>query len=258
MSRERPIIFGADSVRSILADVKTQTRRVVTPHTSDVDRRTWQRLDLARAWADPGLGGGGYLKAPLVDVPGDPADHRVERVRCRNQIGDRLWVREAWTRVEPHPCIGDDFEPFPEITYAEMSETQRAFWRRRVAYGATVDEDMAQEEWHAGPIHWRSPIHMPRWACRLVLEITDVRVERLLAITEEDARAEGVDRDTEPCDHRRLSCDDVGCLGPTYRASFCEGWDALNARRGFPWKSNPWVWAITFRRVDAEEARRVA
>ena len=90
---------------------------------------------------------------------------------------------------------------------------------------------------------------MPRWASRLTVEITAVRVERLQAITEDDARAEGAKLDASPCDHPRHSCADVGCLGQTHRAGFCEGWDELNLKRGYGWLTNPWVWVIEFRPI---------
>ncbi|AMM14208.1 hypothetical protein AX768_08995 [Burkholderia sp. PAMC 28687] len=92
-------------------------------------------------------------------------------------------------------------------------------------------------------------IHMPRDASRILLEVTGVRVERVQAITEGDAMAEGVERDTEPCDHARQSCEDIGCLGKTHKASFCDLWCDLN---GIPsWTNNPWVWVVEFKKVGA-------
>jgi hypothetical protein len=91
---------------------------------------------------------------------------------------------------------------------------------------------------------------MPRWASRITLEVTEVRVQRLQEISEKDAKAEGVPRDTEPCDHIRHACADIGCMGPTYRSSFCELWGQINGERA-PWASNPWVWAITFKVINA-------
>jgi hypothetical protein len=83
----------------------------------------------------------------------------------------------------------------------------------------------------------RSSIFMPRWASRLTLEITAVRVERLKDITIEDAQAEGVTPLGVEGDGRR------------WRASFRELWDSLNAKRGYGWDKNPWAWVISFKRV---------
>ena len=104
---------------------------------------------------------------------------------------------------------------------------------------------------------WNSPIHMPRWASRLTLEITEVRVERVQAIGEVAARAEGVDREAWPED---ITNDDAtlnaecGYFPPRfYVAGFARRWDALNARRSggaFSWQRNPWVWSISFRQLS--------
>jgi hypothetical protein len=92
---------------------------------------------------------------------------------------------------------------------------------------------------------WKPSIHMPRWASRITLEITDVRVQRVQEIGEEDAKAEGVLR------LGATSPDLVsGNEGHEYRISFVELWDSINATRGFSWENNPWVWALTFRRVE--------
>jgi hypothetical protein len=95
---------------------------------------------------------------------------------------------------------------------------------------------------------WRSPIHMPRWASRLLLELTAVRVERLQAITEDDAIGEGCGFDGDP-----IGDDDEVVFDRTPRGHFAQLWDSLNAKRGYGWNSNPWVWVIEFARVGAAE-----
>jgi hypothetical protein len=128
--------------------------------------------------------------------------------------GDRLWVREAWA---------DHVGPFGESRFA--------------LYRADGDE-------RAGP--WRPSIFMPRWASRITLEVTAVRVERLQQISEEDAKAEGMEFDgtwwlggTHPV-KGTLQC------WPTAAKAFERGWDSINGKRA-PWDANPWVWAIAFR-----------
>ena len=119
--------------------------------------------------------------------------------------GDRLWVRETHTLAEA--VIGYDADGSP---------------RRAPLYRAT---SLIAD---APGVKWRSSIHMPRWACRLVLEVVDVRPERLCDISETDAQAEGLES----------------------RAVFEVGWDRINGKRA-PWASNPWVWVVTFRRTES-------
>lgn len=131
--------------------------------------------------------------------------------------GDLLWCRETW---RPHIETG-----MPEY---------------RANLGA-VDHDL----------RWKPSIYMPRWVSRITLRITDVRVQRLQEISEEDARAEGV---AEPAPVHGKWCDATrGREGHwSYRKPFADLWDSLNAKRA-PWSSNPFVWAIAFERVT--EAR---
>jgi hypothetical protein len=127
--------------------------------------------------------------------------------------GERLWVRETWA---PDPVYEDE---------------------RRVCYRATAADESC--------IRWKPSIFMPRWASRITLEVTEVRVQRLQDISEEDARAEGVAEGRIPADGQ----DDGRCvLHPTRRRAFEVGWDSINGDRA-PWASNPWVWAISFRRL---------
>ena len=137
--------------------------------------------------------------------------------------GDRLFVRETWLQW--------DWEDLG--TEPQSADTLRF----------RADGDIPA-------VKWRPSIFMPRWASRITLEITNVRVERLQDISEEDAKAEGVPIDDSPCDHARQRCEDIGCLGPGYRSSFCDRWEDINGKK-YPWSSNPWVWCISFRRIEA-------
>ena len=118
--------------------------------------------------------------------------------------GSRLWVREKW---RPSQVKG-------KVWYAEV----------------------CGDDQHP---RWRYPIHMPRSASRLTLAITAVRVERLHAISEDDAQAEGI------ADRTRLPGHE-----PMYAMTFAKLWDEINAKRGHPWSSNPFVWIIQFQKVE--------
>jgi hypothetical protein len=144
-------------------------------------------------------------------------------IRCPYGVpGDRLWVRETWQALtEPNPShlIAEKPQPGDDIRYRATEP----------------------ETWIPA-LPWRPSIHMPRWACRLVLEITDVRVERLQDISRQDALAEGID----------MSAPQVASLVEEYRPviAFAGLWESINAKRA-PWKSNPWVWVIEFEEIEA-------
>lgn len=218
---ERPIIMSGESVRAILVGQKTQTRRVVKLRPRDGMCATdCSGVEPEKAWADPGLGGGGYLKVPC-------RDGAAQRIHCPYGVpGDRLWVKEVWGA---HPWL-DEYPP-RAITRGEP-----------IAYRVEVDPR------HDPGLKWRSPIHMPRWASCLTLELTDVRVQRLHDISEEDARAEGM----KPC-----NCDTAGvpegwCRGGSFVHAYAGEWTRINGKRIAPWgaiNGNVWVWALTFRRL---------
>jgi hypothetical protein len=225
----RPIPFSDPMVRAILAGTKTHTRRVVKAgaapdgiwgHCQGVGMGRVYRLD-----EPPPAGAQPWWKRGGVNGAADRCPYGVP--------GDRLWVREAW--AAPHSC--DHLKP------REISES-------------TPIHYLASEE--RGGLLWRNPLFIPRWASRLLLEVTAVRVERLQDISEEDARAEGVA--AEPFTAEDIAAMPAGsdarrlgeALGPgefTAKLSFAQGWDGLNAKRGYGWAANPWVWVIGFQRL---------
>lgn len=132
------------------------------------------------------------------------------------QVGDRLWVRETWEM----DCYGDNWnEPY----------------QCDVLYRADGEKLMSHQR-------WKPSIHMPRWASRIDLEVTGIRVERLQAMTEEDAEAEGF------CWSATGPWDNYDVISA--QEQFGTLWDTLNAKRGYSWQSNPWVWVIEFKQVE--------
>lgn len=198
--RDHPILFNGAMVRAILAGQKTQTRRVVKGHALD-----W----LGKAQFTPE-----YVANPGNDL-------------CPfGQPGDRLWVRETTVNVEKHGYLGP--------VYLESEEG-----RDCLNFGlAPAPDDMTEVEPHE--VTLRASIHMPRSMCRLVLEITAVRVERLQAITEADAVAEGLSQTGSgswlpgPCDHPEWA--------------FHQLWAQVYGEPA--WEANPWVWVLEFKRVE--------
>ena len=203
----RPIIFSGPMIRAIIAGRKSQTRRVAKP------RGRVSLLD--GTWSDSYVLDPGNRDWLLRDCPyGAP--------------GDLLWVRESWRLWESSASSSIDGEPLdPDVLRGSLKGMDEEFLRSRpIEYCADSEDE--------GP--WRPSIHMPRWASRITLRLTDVRVERLQAISESDATAEGAQPVVVPPD---------GGSGP-YTEGFRELWDSINAGRGYGWKENPWVWALEF------------
>ena len=154
--------------------------------------------------------------------------NRGRVVVCRYGVpGDRLWVRE---NLRHHPT---------------GSPTRYA------ADGCPVMRDGESADWVFNERHVPS-IHMPRWASRITLEITGVRVARVQDISEADARAEGCGGyvgGEGPVPESALAVE-PGYLHPNfYREGFAYVWDSINAKRGFGWDANPFVWVLTFKKV---------
>ena len=133
--------------------------------------------------------------------------------------GDRLWVRETWQQVTP---TGNG-------QWHTVDTVCDGLPHRRLLYAADADRDE--------PPRWRPSIFMPRWASRITLEVTSVRVKRLQEISDDDAHAEGFTLMPPLPPGRKPHVRYFRCL-----------WDEINGKT-HPWKSNPWVWAIEFRRI---------
>ena len=206
--KDRPIPFSGPMVRALLAGTKTQTRRVLKvepPPGAERVIRPFRDERLQWAATDPHDMEQGQLV--LGDAP-----------RCPyGAPGDRLWVRETWQAFE------------------RGYDVYRCIPKRRpencgLLYAA---DDVDTMEF------WRPSIHMPRWASRITLEITGVRVERLQDISEEDAEAEGVD------EWARGACGDPDALWPSDKFELL--WCGINGRDS--WQANPWVWVLSLRKA---------
>lgn len=207
--KERPILFSAPMVRAILDGRKTVTRRPVKGLSTSFAVTT-------AADESPLNGVCWKVGGPIIRCPyGKP--------------GDRLYVRET--------CFINDYRE------AGVPVDERASCE--IHYRADGNPDFEGEE---ELIRWRPSIHMPRWACRILLEITDVRVERLQDISEEQALEEGVRLYT---DHAELGdwyhVDGIKTYSASPRKSFELLWSSINGADS--WKANPWVWIVEFKRV---------
>jgi hypothetical protein len=208
--KERPILFSASMVRANRAGRKMQTRRPlkwpVLGRSDGVKQRLYMESDLER--------------------PGDAM--AILRLCPYGKPGDRLWVRETWaTRLDRDDTRPIDLIPGRDSVY---------FW---------ADPQTCNTGCGGAAGKRRPSIFMPRWACRNVYEITEVRVQRVNEISEEDARAEG------------FSADPISgkVNGKPAKIAFYDPirwyaalWDAINGDRA-PWASRPWAWAITYKPV---------
>ena len=216
--KERPILFQGAMVRALLAGTKTQTRREVN----------WKRLHKSAGLPFPTKCCLAWFK--LLNGWGlDARDGVMREVACPyGKVGDLLWVKETF-RVNG-TMAG------PKITYAADDAAR---------WPAGCPDDCA--DWVADDNHWRPSIFMRRYASRVLLEITAVRVERLRAITEADAKAEGVV--PEPENHTAAAVAYIFGAKEflAHTSAYATLWEQLNGRGS--WALNPWVWVIEFRRV---------
>jgi hypothetical protein len=199
----KPIIFSGPMVRAILEGRKTQTRRVYKDQAAFEGKE-----EIVRRW--PNQKSVGY--AP----------------------GDILWVREQW-RI---PAMDDFYSP-SEVAAMSMS-IDAGYSSPWSAIEYCADGTRANwNRYYGDPGRNRASMHMPRWASRITLEVTEVRVQRLQEISCADAIAEGI----RPAANSHT----IDCDTPDPRHEFRDLWNSINAKRGFGWDANPWVAAVTFK-----------
>lgn len=228
--KERPILFSGPMVRAILDGRKTQTRRVMKPQPSPMmtdvvcylDNTTW-------CFTGPQRDGDGN-PLPLDQWKGGWPDCGPDFFCPYGVPGDRLWVRETWI-----PVVHGSYEPWDRDRKAPKSNYEACIVHRADSTidGKGLDEYLCK---------WRPSIFMPRWASRITLEITDVRGQRLQDISASDCEAEGI-----PPQGGNSSDGEW-----RMRMAFKSLWDSINAKRGFGWDTNPWVWALTVKDISTE------
>ncbi|HCF3719427.1 TPA: hypothetical protein NID03_006007 [Pseudomonas aeruginosa] len=229
--KERPILFNDQMVRAILEGRKTVTRRVMKPQPmpSKSGGHHWPcKVHQSMLHVERELQNGEGCWCGLAEAA------------CPyGQPGDRLWVRETWTDV--NMCGAPALAYRADEDIRDLME-EPGFLDDRGAFN--YDDPRVKPYpfacWYAelDQARWRPSIHMPRWASRILLEITAVRVERLQDISNDQAIAEGID--THP-----MGFYGNGCI--TAGGAFLELWESINGDGR--WADNPWVWVIEFKRV---------
>lgn len=207
--KERPILFSAPMVRAILDGTKTQTRRLVKPQPMMVTNHT------IATWDGPSAA----LQQQL---------ERMGRGFPYGQPGDRLWIREKF-----QPLLADGVEHW------------RADWETGKGYAISYPATDGIKEWIDADDNIGSgckpSIHMPRWASRITLEITGVRVDRLQDISEADAIAEG-------CPIKNPDSFVRGHGAASASGWYSDLWQSINGPGS--WDENPWVWVVEFKRLE--------
>lgn len=248
--KERGMIFNSEMVRAILDGRKTQTRRImkVQPESNQLGllliTDSTKHSDIGKYhWAESNATGN-HVRSKLFSSP-------------FGAVGERIWVRETWATLgneegcyvdwEDNLCKGDE-RSAARIYRASCEQRPGDYGLWSIPYDAYWKPHTKEHKFEGA---WRPSIHMPRWASRILLEITDVRVERLNAISEEDARAEGI------IDGGCLNCGEpepCGCANPEPDATdaFAYLWQSIYGQDN--WNANPWVWVIEFKRVEGGAA----
>ena len=232
--RELPILFNGEMVRAILDGRKTQTRRPVKPQPFDKLSIDGEVLDLpcdeARRIDDACWQ---FSCSARDKQPHKNADRWAFGKYAKHRFGapgDLLYVRETWAlHRETFEGQGSGYT----LQFRADSATRKVLFDGRVIPAG--DPKDTPKPWPATAVNmgWRPSIHMPKWAARIWLEVTDVRVERIDSISMADVHAEGF----EACEQ--------------FEGCFRQTWDAIYKPQGFGWDSNPWAWAVTFEVVDA-------
>lgn len=235
--KERGMIFNAEMVRAILDGRKTQTRRPIkwkqTRFTEIGEREDGSKWP----WSED-------------------AEHACDFWHpCPfGAVGDRIWVRETWSDVNldgaPAVAYRADDEVYDLMENESLLDEDGAF-----NYQDTRVSKYQFAAWHSDLIsgiegNWRPSIHMPRWASRILLEITNVRVERLNSMHDVDAMREGIQNLTT-CSHSDFGIPGVVNAQHPVRA-FQLLWESIYGTDS--WHANPWVWVIEFKRVEGGAA----
>ena len=224
MTKEIPLLMSGPLVRATLAGLKTQTRRPI---------KRENKPDPGFEWAE--------CLCREIDPSDTPCVTCEARFPGLPSAGDKLWVRETFAIVhgcrDPETGYIDDWMVPRDIP----KDNSGGFWA--ALHRANDRFEESQED---RGFSWRPMIHMPRWACRLVLPLVSVRVERVQSITETDARAEGLRRTENGWTDGATGYDVTSA-----RAAFQELWASIYGQEA--WDSNPWVWVAEWKEIEVSK-----
>lgn len=236
----KPILFSGPMVRAILEGRKTQTRRVVKPQPVGGDRIIYDTFSEE------------FVVGRMRD-----SENAWTKLRPRFEVGSEMWVRETWGHRGGIAQCGAAEDRYYDAWIEYKADRTTATIRRgfddrsglpkmvcRCQKGGPDEHGLECQKFWAS---WRPSIFMPRWASRITLEVTDVRVQRLQDISDPDAKAEGV----KPPDFGHSEYDAGSDW--TYRDGYASLWESINGPGS--WDANPWVWVYTFDKAGGRDAR---
>jgi len=210
--KEHPIIFSTPMVKAINDGTKTQAMRLRKLNKINENPADWHA--------------GGVYEGQVRFY--NPTTKEAVNIKCPyGQVSDRLWVREAFKSSDVNE-LGSHCDTVALIEYKD---------------GKCVDVSYSCDgDWWETARHnvWKPSIHMPRWASRINLEITEVRVERVQDISIEDIKLEGVDITYSGSEQWKVGFP---------HSDMAKLWNSINAKRGYGWDTNCWVWVISFKVV---------
>jgi hypothetical protein len=219
--RNRPILMNTEMAKSTHELIKTQTRRINGLDSVNKNPDNWECNMVSDKYGWVFVSKGGHTRT--IPCP-------------YGKVGDRLWVRETFASLQ-----GGSYEDIrPREGYSI------------IRYKA--DDSLSGLDADTRGYPYRPSIHMPRWASRITLEITDIRVERVQDIDEMGALNEGTPikyfekvHGTYKESHRTTTGD---FISGSAKDAFSRLWDSINAKRGYSWDSNPWVWVVSFKVIS--------
>lgn len=225
--KQRPILFSTPMVQAVLDKTKSQTRRL--KGLDDINKNPDDYVFNGFGHTQKGVFGALFMhKSGLINLI--PCPFGI--------VGDVLWVRETWNKVI---IWGVDDEPHADI------QPEFIF---KASEGDVIEDN------EGNIIKWKPSIHMPKKACRIWLQITDIRVERLQSISEDDAKNEGVEGwieerlKSKPTHYKVYyhDDDDDSTYSSSAITSFETLWQKINGKNA--WNANPWVWVIEFKQIQ--------
>jgi hypothetical protein len=246
--KERPILFSGPMIKALLAGTKTQTRRIVKwkvrPESSSLN---FNAASLSCGFYCTGVPSSGFVLRSRG--AGSCWNDRTFPIHCPHGIlGDRLWVKEAWRVGKPHDqrTALEIWDHLKESGQGVTVLYDAGGWRSRAPFERLEQKYTDDERMPSWAGRKRSSMFMPRWASRINLEITDVRVERVQDISGEDARAEG---EYVFNGEELIYAETQEQKNTVYKRNYRFLWDSINGKK-HPWSQNDWVWVISFERVE--------